>query len=181
MDDSRCDGATYLALAAAGGLALAWRGDRKELRRLAAAEQIRYSAALYARAVDRLDAELLKLPFAEDARAGVYASARGEGGPPRRRSFLDATPAQAAIDIPNLPAPVSRDVFARECVAFLGNKCVATQHCLCNPLVKVAPDGSSAVSEIHFVAHHWTRDASGDVRDAGGRAGGAPRRASRKA
>ena len=126
------------ACAVAALAALAYRRLCNKVAALEAKDQMREFAAYYTRGVDRLDPKMILAAFEPDA----------------------------TMDIPNLPQPVPVSEFAVGATDFLKKTLVATQHCVSNAIVVLAPDGKTARSEIYFIAHHW-KNVDGQVVNAG--------------
>lgn len=126
------------ACAVAALAALAYRRLCRKVAALEAKDQMREFAAYYTRGVDRLDPKMILAAFEPDA----------------------------TMDIPNLPQPVPVSEFAVGATDFLKKTLVATQHCVSNAIVVLAPDGKTARSEIYFIAHHW-KLVDGEIRNAG--------------
>lgn len=103
------------------------RAQGRLIREAMARLQIAEYAALYTRGIDRLDPELIRLPFVED---GV-------------------------MDIPNLPEPVSVKDFSMGATDFLKKTLVASMHNVSNVHVCFSEDFESAKSSIYFIANHF--------------------------
>ena len=126
------------ACAVGGAILLALRRMARKIADLDARDQIEEFAAFYTRGIDRLDPEMIRAAFEPDA----------------------------TLDVPNLPHPVPVKEFSVGATDFLRKTLVATQHCVSNAIVVLGADGTTARSEIYFIAHHW-KVIDGTVQNAG--------------
>ena len=126
------------ACAVGGAILLTLRRMARKIADLEARDQIKEFAAFYTRGIDRLDPEMIRAAFEPDA----------------------------TLDVPNLPHPVPVKEFSVGATDFLRKTLVATQHCLSNAIVVLGADGTTARSEIYFIAHHW-KVIDGTVQNAG--------------
>lgn len=126
----------YVAVlgAAVGGLGICMyalyrkiSAQARLLREAAARQQMSEFAAMYTRGLDRLDPELIRLPFTEDG----------------------------MMDIPNLQTPVSVKDFSFGATDFLGKRLVSSMHNLSNSYYVFSADFTSAQSSIYFIANHF--------------------------
>ena len=107
------------------GIAMVRKLKRK-VDEVAAREQMMEFLALYTRGIDRLDPEILKMPFTEDA----------------------------TMDVPNLDRLEPIAAFAVGATGFLRATLVCSMHNVTNLHVVFSKNFQCAKSECYFIAHH---------------------------